>query len=261
MPASSSDSKSTVCVNNRGANGTFIVVCEHSSANIPIHLNVLGGRDSILNTHAAVDIGALGVARNLADLLDSLLITAGQSRLVCDLNRSPDDPSAMPTVSEIYDIPGNINLPSEERLRRVNEIYLPFHQTLQAEIVHRLVLGQKPVLVTVHSFTPVFHGETRETELGVIYEGDPSFAHAFIKEAKAKLPLAIAINRPYGADDGVTHLLRLHATPYGLKNIMIEIRNDLISTPKEQEDMAKKLGPVLISALNSVVSVAEGEEG
>ena len=53
------------------------------------------------------------------------------------------------------------------------------------------------------------------------------------------------LNAPYSAADDVTHTLRLHATPYGLPNAMLEIRNDLIDTPQAQLAMAEKLAPVL----------------
>jgi predicted N-formylglutamate amidohydrolase len=53
------------------------------------------------------------------------------------------------------------------------------------------------------------------------------------------------LNSPYSAADDVTHTLRLHATPYGLPNAMLEIRNDLIATPAAEIAMADQLAPVL----------------
>ena len=57
------------------------------------------------------------------------------------------------------------------------------------------------------------------------------------------------MNEPYSAADGVAHTLRLHATPYGLANAMLEIRNDLIATPEAAEAMADRLAPCLGAAL------------
>jgi predicted N-formylglutamate amidohydrolase len=53
------------------------------------------------------------------------------------------------------------------------------------------------------------------------------------------------LNAPYSAADDVTHTLRVAATPYGLQNAMLEIRNDLIATAEAQEAMAEMLAPVL----------------
>ena len=57
--------------------------------------------------------------------------------------------------------------------------------------------------------------------------------------------LNVQLNAPYSAADQVTHSLRLHATPYGLPNVMLELRNDLIATPEQVSDMADQLAVVL----------------
>ena len=59
-------------------------------------------------------------------------------------------------------------------------------------------------------------------------------------------------NQPYGPEDGVTHTLRFHALPLGLLNVMIEIRNDLISDRSEQVGMARRLADYLQEALASI---------
>ena len=61
--------------------------------------------------------------------------------------------------------------------------------------------------------------------------------------------LITGLNAPYSAADDVTHTLRLQATPYGLPNAMLEVRNDLIATPGAQEAMADRLAPILAQAL------------
>ena len=63
--------------------------------------------------------------------------------------------------------------------------------------------------------------------------------------------LITGLNAPYSAADDVTHTLRLQATPYALPNAMLEIRNDLIATPAEQEAMADCLAPILLQALTT----------
>jgi predicted N-formylglutamate amidohydrolase len=61
--------------------------------------------------------------------------------------------------------------------------------------------------------------------------------------------LRAELNEPYSAADGVTHLLRLHAVPYGLPHAMLEVRNDLIADAAAQDAMAALLAPVLERAL------------
>ena len=60
-----------------------------------------------------------------------------------------------PVQSEIHTIHGNKDLSVQELKRRADEIYHPFHGALERLFAGRIVA---PVLVTVHSFTPVYHG-------------------------------------------------------------------------------------------------------
>ncbi len=108
----------------------------------------------------------------------------------------------------------------------------------------RIALGLRPVVITIHSFTPVYFGKPRAVEFGIIHDADPSLAVA-IHQAALTTPLMAALNEPYSAADDVTHTLRVAATPYGLPNAMLEIRNDLIATPRAVDDMADQLAPVL----------------
>ena len=49
----------------------------------------------------------------------------------------------------------------------------------------------------------------------------------------------------------------LHATPYGLPNVMLEIRNDLIATPEAEQKMADMLAPVLNMGLAEIQKQAK----
>lgn len=236
---------------NGKAPGPFLVVCEHASNHIPPAYGTLGLDAAARKAHIAWDPGALGVARRLAQNLNAPLIHAGVSRLVYDLNRPPSSAGAMTRQSETFVVPGNQTLTPEDRQKRANEIYLPFHDALHAEITRRMALGTPPVLVTIHSFTPVWYGKPRAVEFGIIHDADPTLASAVLAEAKARTGLDCRLNEPYSAADEVTHTLRLHATPYGLKSVMLEVRNDLIADPVAETAMADGLTPVLSAALRA----------
>jgi predicted N-formylglutamate amidohydrolase len=167
------------------------------------------------------------------------------SRLVYDCNRAPEMHGAMPARSEVHDIPGNALISPEERLARTEAIYLPFQNGLHNLLAERIALGRRPVVVTIHSFTPVYFGKPRAVEFGVIHDADPSYATAIVRAARQTTQLVTELNAPYSAADDVTHTLRVAATPYGLQNAMLEIRNDLIATAEEQDAMAEVLAPVL----------------
>jgi predicted N-formylglutamate amidohydrolase len=231
-------------IENEGAKGRLILVCEHASNFIPPRWAGLGLTADQARAHIAWDPGALAVAKGLARRLDAVLIHAPVSRLVYDLNRAPDMKGAMPAKSEIHDIPGNAAISAAERLARTEAVYLPWASALHGLIARRIALGLHPVIVTIHSFTPVYFGQPRAVEFGVIHDADPTLALAIVNAARITA-LRTELNAPYSAADDVTHTLRLQATPYGLPNAMLEIRNDLIATDAACEAMAETLTPVL----------------
>jgi predicted N-formylglutamate amidohydrolase len=252
MFASTGLTESVLAVENRDGQSDFLLVCEHASNHFPDCFGTLGLADAARSAHIAWDPGALGLARGLAERLDACLVHATLSRLIYDLNRPPHAPGAMPAKSEVYDVPGNAGITPEDRLARTEAVYLPFHNALHGEIARRIALGRPPVIVTIHSFTPIYFGKPRDVEFGVIHDADPGLALNVVDQARAQTTLNTRLNEPYSAADSVTHTLRLQATPYGLANVMLEIRNDLIAHPQAEDDMAHKLAPVLRSALSEL---------
>jgi predicted N-formylglutamate amidohydrolase len=236
-------------IENEAGASRIVLVCEHASNTFPEEFGTLGLDAQAQSAHIAWDPGALALARALSRHLDAVLVHAPVSRLIYDLNRPPHAPAAMPAHSEVYDIPGNQSLSAQARMVRVASVYLPFHQMLRRLIVDRLTQGDAPVLVTIHSFTPVYHGQPRALEFGVIHDGEDRFAQAVLAGVTG---LKAALNEPYSAADGVTHLIRLHALPYDLPHAMLEIRNDLIANDAAVGAMAATLAPALRSALEGV---------
>ncbi|MCF8511225.1 MAG: N-formylglutamate amidohydrolase [Rhodobacteraceae bacterium] len=239
-----------VIENETGAS-PVIFVCEHASNAMPEPWGNLGLTPEQTRAHIAWDPGALGLARGLAQRLDATLIHATVSRLIYDCNRAPDMPGAMPLRSEVHDIPGNAQIDANARLARTRAVYLPWANALHNLIATRIAQGRRPTIITIHSFTPVFHGKPRSVEFGIIHDADPQLAQAILTAARAQGRLNAQLNEPYSAADDVTHTLRLHATPYGLPNAMLELRNDLIADSAAEAAMADSLAPVLAAALGA----------
>jgi predicted N-formylglutamate amidohydrolase len=230
----------------------IVLVCEHAANAFPAPWGALGLTPEAQSAHVAWDPGALGLAKGLATRLDACLVHAPVSRLIHDLNRPPGAETGMPARSEAHDIPGNRAISAQDRADRVARVWLPFHRDLQAVIARRIAAGLAPVMVTVHSFTPVWHGQARAVEFGVIHDADATYANAVLAAAHAMTDLRAELNAPYSAADGVTQLLRQHAVPYALPHAMLEVRNDLIATPPLQDAMADRLAPVLAHALGAL---------
>lgn len=227
----------------------MVLVCEHASAFIPQHYNNLGLDPSQTSSHIAWDPGALNTARYLSTKLDAVLVEGAVSRLIYDLNRPPESASAMIEKSEGHHIPGNSGLSDSEKQQRVDTYYMPFKNSLANVVANH----PNPVLVTIHSFTPVYEGVSRAVEIGILHDADTRLANEILGAASG---YEIMRNEPYGPEDGVTHTLKLHALPNGYPNVMIEVCNTLISSDAECEAMADNLHSWIEQAMTGLNSTA-----
>jgi predicted N-formylglutamate amidohydrolase len=245
-PLLAGEDNPVVIVNEAGRSAILLVV-EHAGRRIPKALGTLGLPASELDRHIAWDIGADGLARLLSQRLDAPLVLQRYSRLVYDCNRPPESPGAMPAISETTRIPGNENLGDDQRKARTDALYRPFH----AAVARLLDARETPVLVTVHSFTPVYKGTPRTLALGILHDEDARLADRLLDACAAQPDLDVRRNEPYGPRDGVTHTLKLHALPRGLENVMLEVRNDLVADAAGRQRMADRLAPLLVQAVEN----------
>ncbi len=236
------DEGGTVEILRGAGSAPLLLVCEHASHAIPAALGDLGLAAADRLSHAAWDPGALEVARELSARFDAPLVAGRFSRLVYDLNRPPDAPGAISPRSERIDVPGNAHLSVAQRTARVAAFHDPFHAALNAQIER---MGA-PAIVTIHSFTPVFHGRPRTTEIGILFDPrDDRLARAMLSSPERTF--ACEENVPYGPADGVLHTLQRHALPRGLLNAMVEIRNDLATA--RAGDVANAVASMIEHAL------------
>lgn len=244
--------KPTVQLTRSDSRGPIVFVCEHASNNIPPQYESLGLSQTVIDSHAGWDIGALELSEILSERFDSPLITSTVSRLVYDCNRAPDSTSAMVINTEAGDVPGNHNLSTGQRQQRVDSIYHPFTDQLSSLLDQRQSQGIETVVVTMHSFTPTFHGQPREVEIGILHDSDSRFADELLSLSAKHSGYKFERNQPYGPDDDVTHTLKKHAISRQLRHVMLEVRNDLLlDTPS-----IKQIANLLFSILNDALQPA-----
>ncbi|WP_120500071.1 N-formylglutamate amidohydrolase [Roseovarius sp. EL26] len=239
----------TVEILNPQGQGQVVILCEHASHHIPQIYDGLGLAPEHREGHAVWDPGARALSLQLSKMLDAPVVASCVSRLVYDCNRPPNAHSAMPVKSELVDIPGNIDLSQTDRDLRIMSVYEPFCAAVSQVLEHAKA---DTVVVTVHSFTPVYYGKRRRVELGLLHDEDSRLVDAMLAH-KAALPKRVTLrNEPYGPEDGVTHSLRIHALSRGLANVMIEVRNDLLQTDEQISAMAQEILTLLMPALKEI---------
>jgi predicted N-formylglutamate amidohydrolase len=239
---------------NAAGTSPIILVCEHASNFVPASLKNLGLDEAQLSSHIAWDPGALAVAREMSTRLNAVLVASRISRLVFDCNRPPHADGAIVGMSETTMIPGNLNLDDDQIAARVESVYSPFRRLLTETVKWAMKStgarrAARPVIVTIHSFTPVYFGKTRAAEIGLLHDEDDRLASTMLSLAPEICRNRVELNVPYSASDGVTHTLRQHALANDLLNVMIEIRNDLIATPEAIAAIAENLAQLVVAAL------------
>ncbi|MHB2059908.1 N-formylglutamate amidohydrolase [Pseudomonas monsensis] len=222
----------------------LILVCEHASRYIPEALNNLGLDDAAAHEHIAWDIGALQLAEALSETLGATLLSANYSRLLIDLNRPRHAPDSIPAQSEIYQVPGNRELDEASREYRRQTLFKPFHARLQTLIDARIAKGQPVRVVGIHSFTPVYYGQPRPLEIGVLFGQAKAYAQRVL-DGLDELALKVAGNQPYKIDPLGDMTVPVHGDARGLDSVLIEVRNDLLRSPQAVALWAERLAPLL----------------
>jgi predicted N-formylglutamate amidohydrolase len=226
----------------------FIIVADHAGARIPRRLANLGLPDSELQRHIAWDIGALCVARRVAQALDAPLLAQNYSRLVIDCNRDPKMPTSIPRISELREIPGNIGLTAGEIIARRVEIFDPYHRRIRELLDARQALGRRVILVAQHTMTDVYKGDRRPMHAAVLYNRDRRFAGVVLEMLRRERHLIIADNEPYFVSDATDYTIPHHAEARALLHVEIEIRQDLVNEETGQAEWAARIASVLKEA-------------
>jgi len=188
----------------------------------------LGLSEHDLKDHIGWDPGAGALARALAEALQCTAVLSAYSRLIVDLNRPLAEASLMPKVSDGRVIPANQAISPQERARRIDLLYWPYHTEVEAQLARLARTGSAPVMISVHSFTPAMKtGASRPWEIGVLYASDDRVATPLL-DALAAAGHTPGDNEPYS---GVTHgyAFRVHAHAQGFPHVELELRQDVIA--------------------------------
>lgn len=222
----------------------WVLVCDHAGFRVPERLGSLGLDAAALKSHIAGDNGAAAVAKGISDRLDAPLVTQTYTRLVIDCNRPPDSPASIVRSSEDTEIPGNLELTPDDAEARAVAVFEPWHRAIDGLLDGRAQSGQSSALVAIHSFTPVYRGQARPWEVGIIHNHDRETGLALIDGLRAE-GLEVGDNQPWSPADEVDYTITRHGHPRRIPHTMIEIRDDLLAGDAEQAAWAARLATLL----------------
>jgi predicted N-formylglutamate amidohydrolase len=230
---------------NADSTSPFLFTCDHYGRLIPQTLGTLGLPRTELDRHIAWDIGIAGVASQLAETMGVHLIAQRYSRLVIDCNRPFDNPGSIPLISEATEIPGNSGLNTDQVLARRREIFEPYHTRIAQALDRRAAKGLPTILLSLHSFTPVYAGVARPWHVGTLYQNGHGMPPLLLDLLRAEGDLVVGNNEPYAVGDTTDYTIPVHGERRGLINSGIEIRQDLIVQENGQIEWAERLSRIL----------------
>jgi predicted N-formylglutamate amidohydrolase len=227
-------------VNPNGTAAT-VIVCDHASNAVPPAVGDLGVGLENMQRHIAWDIGALPIARRLAELFDAPAIICGTSRLVIDCNRKLHDSTLIPLTSDGTIIPGNQGLSATQRANRIDAYFKSYHDACRQIVKSKLAKGERPLFLSVHSMTDRMNGGYRPWEISLSSDENRGATDPVLAALKHIPGLVVGDNEPYDMDPLVDYSTPEHALAHGLAYLQVEFRQDCVAWPEGQERFASIL--------------------
>ena len=238
---------------NREGKFPLVLTCEHASYFVPVEYQNLGIKEEELRRHIGWDIGAQKVVRVLTQELSASAVCAGYSRLLIDCNRDLEDHDLIVAESDGVRVPANRSLSSEERERRIQNFYRPYHKAIDQ------LLSEKggSLLLSIHSFTPALRGQERGFDAGVLFDRYDTLAWELGRRIE-KTGLSVRYNEPYSGHDGLIFSAHNHGERHGRLYLELEINQGLIA---EEEKAAVVSGKVKWALQDLFISGSCAQEG
>lgn len=210
----------------RGFQQKLLLTCEHASNHLPLPYRWSAQDQALKDTHWAYDPGAAQISRELAPRLGCMAVLSNFSRLLIDPNRPLASQTLFRSHADNEAIDLNSDMPTEDRDARITRFYIPYHLELG-----RAAREVDPLLVlSIHSFNPVFEGEVRDFEIGVLSTSEDSLATEMCNHFNS-VGLSARVNQPWSGKEGFMYAadsVRVSGVPGRRHSIMLEFRNDLL---------------------------------
>jgi predicted N-formylglutamate amidohydrolase len=226
----------------------LLVSCEHGGNRVPgAYAELFAAAGDVLATHRGYDLGALAVARQFGRQLDVTPFIATTTRLVVDLNRSPQNHSVFSDYTR--------SLTPAQKAAALAAHYWPYRTAVESAVAAGLGAGRPVLHVSVHSFTPELRGEVRNCDVGFLYDprrpGEVRFIEAWYTALRVAAPtLTLRRNYPYrGISDAlVTHLRRRYGAR-GYVGMELEINQKHVGS-RGWRALVALLGATLLTAVD-----------
>ena len=229
--------------------GSFVFTAEHASPAIPSTIQKTDV--PYLQTHWAYDIGILPLMELLCKKNHSQGIYTRYSRLWIDTNRAPNQDGLIKTHIETTPLSFNQSLTEQDKQKRILDIHESYHRVISSSIeAHE----QPPLLISLHSFTPIWNNHIRTMDVGVLFDRDENLAHICTKLLREE-GFFVEENQPYSGKNGLIYSAHRHGTENNIPYVELEFNQSIICSPQRIERVAVKLSHVLTTLQHEYASI------
>jgi predicted N-formylglutamate amidohydrolase len=208
---------------------SLVLSCEHGGHEVPLRYEALfasAGASVALESHRGWDPGAADLAEELAERLGAPLTVQRTTRLLVECNRSIGHEQLWSEFSRA--------LPEDEREHVLSRYWHPHRREIE-RAVRRSPAGLV-VHVGVHTFTTVWKGRRRSTDIGLLCDSSRAAEVGCVEAWRKALSrhrgsarLTVHRNRPYrGWTDGLVTDLRKRLPPRRYAGIELEVSQALV---------------------------------
>lgn len=213
------------------------LTCEHASQRMPPGWSWPDADRRLVDTHWAFDPGARELTHDLAGALSTTAVLSRFTRLLIDPNRAETDDTLFRAQAEGEPVELNtILLDAAERARRIERLHRPYHQAIDRELAR----SSAPLVFSIHTFTPVYEGQRRTLEAGVLFDTEEELAIALHEALRAR-GVNAALNEPYSGRAGLIFAADHHARAHGRRALELEVRQDLATDPTFRRELVPLL--------------------
>ncbi|MFW6050104.1 MAG: N-formylglutamate amidohydrolase [Myxococcota bacterium] len=213
-----------------------VLTCEHASQRLPDPWRWPAADLRLVGTHWAFDLGAAALTRDLAQALWAPAVLSRFTRLLVDANRDAHEESLVLSRAEGGPVALNAGMGPEDRARRLEVYWDGYHRAVDGTVAR----ASGDVILSVHTFTPVYEGRCRALEVGVLFDEEEALA-ARVAEAVGQVGFRVALNEPYSGKEGLIYAADRHARRHGRRALEIEMRQDLAVRPQARARLVDAL--------------------
>ncbi|QHL85982.1 N-formylglutamate amidohydrolase [Nibribacter ruber] len=227
-----------------------LLTCEHAGNEVPPETaHIFKGKEEVLYTHKAIDLGAHVLARHLERALHLPLYVTTVTRLLVEANRSLDSDELFSKFSK--------KLSEAEKHQVLEAHYHPHRNQVLNRIEEEIAKGNRVLHLAVHTFTPALDGDVRKADIGLLFDPAKPLEKKIAGQFKTALEKQnpqrhILYNDPYpGTADGFPTYLRskLEKDQYAGFELEVNQKFFLSGDPDAWETVKQEIGEALKTVL------------